>query len=264
MSLTRRPPVVSQGSRPVPARPELWVEGHQRPRFDLKAFARVSVALSRETVGPALSVMAGMFRHAAGQMAQNRIGPRLATTGRLGRALPRKERLAGGLTGIACLTNAAAEIAVPPEPLPVPPAYPDLLRPPSVPRRTVARLPDTALPPPPALVAVSVHEPAAAPPVDSPTLAAIRAMIAEMRDPDPVVPRHISTLPQPRSTLLTHEIPLSPPEPADPTPAQWLRAQTFHFAAALLGWGATILAVPIGATRAALAYFDGQDLRDWP
>ncbi len=271
MSIVRRPVALSQAARTAQAQPELWVEGSQKPRFDIKAFALVSLALSREAAGPALIWSAGMTKAGAARIARNRIGPRLGAMGRLGRALPTREGVATGFVGLAGLMVAAADVAVPPPPAPEP-EQPDLFRfapPIHIPRRAQPRLQD---PVPRPLVVLETPEPLVVSPsdadTDAPTLAAIRAMIADLRQTDPVAARRIDAnaaepvVPPTRSSLLISAVPLTPQEPRPPTLLDRAKTHLFHAGAVVLGWTVTVLALPVGTTRAAVAHLNGQDLRE--
>jgi len=272
MSIVRRPATVSQAARPSRALPELWVEGSQKPRFDLRAFGSVSLALARAAASPALIWSAGMTEAGAARIARNRIGPRLAAMGRVGRALPAREGVSSGFVALAALLSAAADIAVPPPPAPEP-EQPDLFRsalPVHIPRRPQPRLPD---PVPSDPVVMEIRDDLAAkspdPDTDAPTLAAIRAMIADLRQTDPASPRRIDARaaepvpPQTRSSLLISTVPLTPQEPRPLTLLDRAKTQLFHASAVVLGWTVTVLALPVGATRAAIAHLNGENLRDW-
>lgn len=164
----------------------------------------------------------------------------------------------------------AADVAVPPPPA-VPLTYPDLLEPAP---QTMARRPRRAAP---RLDEPAVAEPAPAPPppdrpagtedFDAPTLAAIRAMIDEMREATPVAPQRPSAAPAEPPTgrvLLTHGVPLTPPEPRAPGLGERAAAQALHLTAVALAWGVTLVSWPVGAVKAVLIHLDGEDLRTWP
>ncbi len=250
-------------------RPSLWVEGSQQPRLDLRAFGRVSLILSRQTARPVLLWVSDLTSGGAQRMAANALGPRLARLGRVGRALPPRERVAAGLQGVARLLTSAADVAVPPPPVAAP-AHPDLPDPVPLnlarrPRRAAPRLdqPDPGpapAPPPP-------DRPAGTEDFDAPTLAAIRAMIDEMREATPVVPHRPTAAPAEPPTgrvLLTHAIPLTPPEPRAPGIGERAAARAMYLMAVLLAWSVTLMASPVGAVKAVLIHLQGDDLRTWP
>jgi len=254
-------------------RPDLWAEGSQKPRFDLLAFARVSLILSRRTARPVLLAVSQFAAGRGGWMADNRLGPRLAASlGQVGRAFPSRDRLAAGLTGIASLAAAAADVAVPPPPVIEKPAYPDLMRgAESLPVPMIRRprrselLPPPAAAPDPKPAPPPTPAPATADDFDGPTLAAIRAMIDEMRTP-PAVVAAAAPPPAPPPTgraLLTHAVPLTPPEPRDPTLGEALAGHAFSFGAACVGWGTCALVLPVAMVKATLLHLDGEDLRLW-
>lgn len=263
----------SQNDRSAAETPRLWAEG-QQPPFNFLAYARVSLLLSRRAARPVFLGTADLFRVGAERVAENTLGPRFARVGRLGRALPSRDRVAKGLqAGAAFMTASADWAAAPPSVEPPPDNGPD--QPDSPPMLLISRhsrqitfqssepVAAPAEPPKPAQVAEEQD-------FDAPTLAAIRAMIDEMRDPTPVaapvVPKRptLVALPPPSGrALLTHGVPLTPPEPQPASLSERVAARSYLAAAGLLGGGISLLILPIGLVRAALIHMNGEDLRTW-
>lgn len=237
--------------------PQIWSEGRQQPRFDLRAFARVSVLLSRQKARPVLLATIRLCAGAAERMAENTLGPRFARASRIGRALPAREGVARRLTAIGAFLTAAADLAVPPPPSP--PAEPE----PQAPPLLIARRPRSAELPPPAPDAPPPLRPAEATDFDAPTLAAIRALIADTHDVEPARPTPAPLLPLSGRVLLTRGVPLAPPEPRPPTLAERLAAQAYRVAAGLMAGAVTLVLLPVGLVGAGLIHLRGEDLRDW-
>jgi len=280
-----RPPSLPRDPSASQPRPTLWVEGSQRPRFDVVAFARVSLVLSRRSARPALDWLAGKMSDAAESVGDNTLGPRLARTGRIGRALPSRGAVAQGLSTMARLLSAAADVALPPVALAAVAVVPQPAAPLPLPmpaRRAIPRIADQsgeARPPTPQPQRPVQSRPrpeatvpsAAAPDFDSKTLTAIRALIDEMHQTTPVAPHRaavparptVVALPLTGRALLTGHVPLQPPEPEVPTLSRRLRSAAHTLLVAAIGWGATLLASPVGAVKAALIHLNGSDLRTW-
>lgn len=264
--------------------PRVWSEGRQKPRFDLRGFARVSLILSRQMARPLLTESARIFGGGAGWMGENTLGPRLARASLLGRALPARARVARGLDAAAGFLMTAADIAVPPPLGALPPELPEF-DPAQItrrPRQADRRLAELAAKPPQADPAPA---PVTAPPVDKadrtdtaigtaeldePTVAAIRAMIKETRNITPTRPKPsarravaVPVVPDPPTgrVLLTRGIPLNPPEPHPPTMAERVSTRTVFVAAGVVAGAVTLLTLPVGMVRAGLKHLIGHDLR---
>ncbi len=270
--------------------PRLWVEGQQQPRFDLRGYSRVSLLLSRRMARPLLLGTAQLLHGGAERMADNTLGPRFARASRVGRAMPSRDTLAQGLDAMASFMTVAADLAVPP---PEMPAFPEPLETPQLTNRRARRTSaqETSgetpvvdahepvmqvMPPTDAAPAepVPARDPATpddtGPDLDAPTLAAIRALIEETRDVRPTRPaaphrRKAPPPPEPVSgrVLLTHGVPLAPPEPPLPTFAQILSARALRLAAGLVAGAFTLLTLPVGLVQAVVTHLQGNDLRTW-
>ena len=263
-----------------PDAPRLWSEGGQRPSFDLRGFVRVSVLLSRRMARPLLRGSAQMLGDASGRMTENTLGPRLARACRLGRALPQREAVAQRLGALAGFVTLAAEIAVPSPVAVAKPAEPllrglDPMQMARRPRRSDTLVADStadaATIPIPTPAPTPTLRPTDATGLDAATVAAIRAMIDDMRDVQPArppiaPPRAAPAAVPPPATgrvLLTHGVPLTPPEPREPTVVERLSRRATRLAAVLLAGSVILLTLPVGIVRAALTHLRGEDLRTW-
>ena len=271
-------------------RPEIWAEGRQSPTFDLRAFGRVALGLTRRTVGPKLVTASEPVLRLALRVADGAFAPHVARLGRAGGYLPSRGAAAVGLRGICGLLISAGHII-----LPVPDdarlAYPELLRPapkaprgpvsppvpqPVRPRRAAPRLGDAVEGPdigdragiaegsgigdgprtPPQFAAKTA---------DEPMLSAIRSLIADREPltPPPPIPR---AAPPPRFEAAPAQ-PMPQPKPVRRLiPHRWRAAASrsiAHATAFGLGWTITGLVLPYGAVLAAVEHLQGEDLRDW-
>lgn len=111
MSIPRRRPDLSSDT--PPDRPPIWVNGRQRPSFDLRAYGAYSLIATRAALGPALvrfsTATAGLQVRVAG-------GAYAVNTERLGRAadyLPKRSQISAGIGGVAGLVQDAARIVDP-------------------------------------------------------------------------------------------------------------------------------------------------------
>ena len=225
----------------APQRPSLWADGGQKPKFDLRAFARASLHLTREGVAPVLAKTATVTAELGDTVASGKYRVPQDRWGRSGRFLPSYGRVAGWIGGVAGVlaqagTTAMPDLQPPTAPAPTGPAPSAELVMPRRPqtRRTASEpAPPTALP-----------EPAVAPlPADDPLLA-IRAVLAAETAPPPTP--HVTATPQ---LTVARQGP-------HPVTLALIRAT-----GTVLGWGVTGLALPYGAVRATLAHLGGEDLR---
>jgi hypothetical protein len=240
------------------SRPQIWVEGRQQPRFDFRAWAGVSLTMTRRKLGPAMSAAAARIDGFGQSVLRGEHVPNLAWAGRAQRLIPSHESVGGLVTGAAQLLAEAREVVLP-APKPAEPiAYPNLIRPNFAGRPArwplpqpvaMAGEPETIAPPPP-LQAQGEES----------TLRAIRSVIVEpgATTAPAVAPR------LPKEASLPE---LARPEPAARTVAQKARDRSSALlrrtAALVLAWGLTALVFPLGGVKAALFHLDGGDLRDW-
>lgn len=152
-------PQRNKSASPDPSRPKIWVEGRQQPPFDPRAWARVSLLLTRRALAPVLS-RAATATDAFGQRVRSgALRPNLAWLGRAARFVPSHLTVGSLIIGTAALIATARETV---DPTPVAaPAYPNLIRPDFAPRTALPRLGD---------------------PVE-PTLARVRALFDAAPDP---------------------------------------------------------------------------------
>ena len=245
-----RPPGPSGPDQEI--RPKIWVEGRQQPKFNLGAWARVSLTITRRNLGPLMDAGAARTHRFGQSVLQGERRPDLAWLGRAAKAVPSHQSVGALVTGAAQLLADGREIVLP-APVPEDPiAYPHLIRP------DFAQHSDApARVPRPRLADVPPRQPAAAP-GDEPTLGRIRALITETGG---------STVRSGRRATDAALPELQPQQPAPPGPLQRLHHATaaliWRGAAAALAWGLTVLCLPYGGVKAALFHFDGGDLRDF-
>ncbi len=106
------------GSAPTPDRPPIWVNGQQRPSFNIAAYGAYSLIATRAALGPALLRLSGATR---GLQARIAAGAYPVNTARLGRAadyLPRRDSIAATVGGLARIAGDAAEVVQPTPPPP--------------------------------------------------------------------------------------------------------------------------------------------------
>lgn len=105
----------------TPPRPRLWVDGQQRPRFNLAAFGRVAWVMACRALAPELrdaSQRLVPVGHAVA-MGQLRLTPR--------RFAGQDARLGRSILGLAALFRGAHDLLTPARPDPTL-AYPDIIR----------------------------------------------------------------------------------------------------------------------------------------
>jgi hypothetical protein len=262
-----------RGARP--AKPAIWAEGRQRPRFDLPAFLRVTGDRARGGAAAGLDRLAGWTGRLGEQVARGAIRVPEARLGRLGRALPSHQAVARTVRRAARLLAEAGRHAAGAAPV-EPAAFRSWLD--TVPQPVVTRLPgrsQTAASPVPSSVpsdagpapapmtppmaATEAAPRPEAPPADAETLAAIRSAIRTAAV-EPRRPRLAPTgatapaAPEPGAPG-AHTLPdLSPQEPAAP-------GLLFRSATAATAWTAIAIAWPWAALRTGAQHVQGTDLR---
>lgn len=225
------------------AKPRIWASGGQRPPFDLRAFGRASLHLTREGMAPLLAWAARAGRKAAIGV---KSGKGRIPAGKLGKAerfVPSHLRVAAWIKNLgATLAHASAT------------ADPDVKRGNALVAEIEPHLwadSDPAPPPAPAtadldaVAPVVLAEPTT--PADDP-LASIRGDLGG--DAAPTKARKAASRPQ------VADAPSAPPAPPGPVAAGAIQVSGY-----LIGWAVTILALPYGLARALWAFAKGQDLR---
>ncbi|MDP3264985.1 MAG: hypothetical protein U1E06_07120 [Tabrizicola sp.] len=207
-----------------PDRPEIWAEGSQKPKFEVRAFATASLHLTREGIAPLIARTASGTAGLSSRVAAGTWRIPAARLGRAERLVPSHQTVAAWIAATARLIDVAGRTAAPESQrrrdrfartAPVRPSEP--------------APPDTDLPTAP----VSLPEP---PQEDAATLAAIRSAL--------------------------DEAPAAAPPPPKPDAPPSALAETLTAAAGTaLGWALTAVALPYGAVRATLAHLNGEDLR---
>lgn len=251
------------------AKPPIWAEGNQKPRFDARAFLGVTAANSRGLAVRGLATTAGQVGRIADRVAAGDLRVPQARLGRTGRYLPDHARVGHWLTQTAALAAAASEAALGAEPVEamafrgwvaapeaaaaLPTEAPPSAAPRAVPAETTAdapsveppvRLPRTATPPAP-------HRADA----DRDTLEAIRSLMhaAEVAPTRPQ--RRRRAPPAPPQSRAANLPDLAPAELTPPGPL-------FRLGARGVAGLAFALAFPVGAVQAALSHIKGVDLRN--
>ncbi|MEO6298824.1 MAG: hypothetical protein ABIV25_08650 [Paracoccaceae bacterium] len=254
--------LLGRGANPS-TRPRIWVEGQQQPKFDLRAWTKVSMAITCRTLGPGMAKTATGIDHYGQSVLRGDRVPNLAWAGRAGKFIPSHQLTGAVITGSAQLLADAKQVVLP-EPLDDEPiAYPNLIRPsfaatpeqPSRPQRSpaldVAFVAAATMPPG---SDTSAHALA-----DEPTLRAIRSLIGETdaaASERPARPPKHTTLP-----------PLAVPIPPEPTLLQTIQSAgkrlIWGCSVQMLAWTLVGLAFPIGAVKATVFHLNGGDLREW-
>jgi hypothetical protein len=306
MSSPRPRPDLSSAS--PPERPPIWVNGQQRPSFDVRAYGAYSLIATRAVLGPALTrASASTHRLQARLLA----GAFPINTERLGRAaayLPTRSGIAATIGGIAVTVKDAAQVVSPPPPpeeslaaydalwrarkAPSPGRLrgvdledvqsdpdlralrDDLPRRPTRPIRPVLvhTSPAPAMPLPAMPLPVVEADPPVAktlalePEPEQATLLAIRSMLT---DPGPDAEAMRPAIAQQRLDPFAPAIAASTPAQTKPRVRKPLPAWTKPILTAMrraaaftIAWTLIVLAMPIGLTKAAIAHFEGRDLRD--
>ncbi|MEO8241260.1 MAG: hypothetical protein ABI832_03055 [bacterium] len=217
-------------------RPKIWVDGRQRPRFDVKAYLTVSLAISRRDLKPEVVEAADRLQAFGRSVAVGERRLNVARLGKFARIVPSHQRVGRSLQIWSRWVRAAGDLvlpqAVPEDPI----AYPNLIRPSFSTRPAVPQEVPEARRPPIAVVK----------PVEEPTLHAIRSAIG------PTVQAVSSAPPLPDDPLLD----LADLTTAEPGPLG--RGMAWTLAAVMLPF-----ALPAGAIKALMFHFDGGDLNDW-
>jgi hypothetical protein len=223
--------------KPGKGRPDIWASGGQRPPFDIRAFGRASLFLSRDGVAPLHAWAARGLRRAAVNVRDGKGRIPVEKLGRAERFVPSHLRVAGWIRAAAAtLSHASAN------------ADPDVARGNALvaeiaphlwgvaPAPTVAPDPTSAS----EVAPVVLVEPQVLQPGDDP-LASIRDEIGAGPDrPEPKRPRS----------------PDSPPPPPGP-----VAEGAIQVAGYLVGWGTVILALPYGMARSLWLWVGGRDLK---
>jgi hypothetical protein len=262
LPLRRKPSL--EAPRPDPARPKIWAEGDQRPRFDAHATARALWHLARVGAGQALAWTAVMGRRVAvnvrdgvGRIPEDRLG-------RFARFVPSHLRVAAWLKNVAAVIAHGSATAdpdirrgnalvarvephlwaldpVPSDPVPeAEPASVALDGPvPAEPAPVV--LPEPMPDPVPDPVSESVV-------ADDP-LASIRGELSDQ----PPAPRGKAKY---RPRVAENRGPAVPPGPPGPVATAAIQVTGY-----LLGWAVVGLALPYGLGHALWLHLKGVDLR---
>ncbi len=209
-----------------PSRPKIWAEGGQRPPFNLRAFGRASLHLSREAVAPILGWTARRSRQVAVNIKNGAGRIPEARLGRVARFVPSHLRVAAWVkNGAAVLAHASAT------------TDPDIPRGNALVEAVEQHLwPAVAEadPRPPSDQPVVLAEPMQA--ADDP-LASIRGDLEGGQDAGGPAPK-------------------GPPAPPGPVATGAIQVSGYA-----LGWLTSVAALPFGLARAGWLHIKGVDLR---
>ncbi len=236
--------------RPEPGdkpRPKIWAEGHQRPPFNVRAFGRASLHLSREGVAPLHAWAARSARQAAvnvkngaGRIPEDRLG-------RAARFVPSHLRVAGWIkNGAAILSHASAT------------ADPDVKRGNALVLEIEPHLwVLTAAPP-----ATPQAAPPAPPPADPPPVVLAEPMpVAVEADPLAAIRDELAG-DAPQGHANRRRAPVGPATPGvPPSPPGEVTTGAIQVLGFMLGWLSCFAALPYGLAKAGWLYTKGVDLR---
>jgi hypothetical protein len=237
-------------------RPKIWAEGEQRPSFNLRAFGRASLHLSREGVAPLHAWAARTARrvavnvkNGAGRIPEEKLG-------RAARFVPSHLRVAAWIkNGAAILSHASAT------------ADPDVKRgnalvleiephlwpvdeggqtPPAPPVPKAGPVDPVPMEAPPVVLAEPM-------PQDDP-LAAIRDELAEDSSPGDTGSRRLKKAKRP--AIVAPSGPAIPPGPPGEVATGAIQVLGF-----MLGWLSSFVALPYGLAKAGWLHIKGVDLR---
>ena len=225
---------LSPETNPVP-RPQIWVDGHQRPRFNVRAFAAVSLAIARRDLAPEIADAVLRLDQFGHSVARGERRFPVAWAGRAARVVPGHQRVGGWILGLAALFQGAHDLLSPiPEPAL---AYPNLGPTPHPPKAPLAKI----------AAIVPRH------PRSEPTLHAIRSAIQAS-------PHDFGhETPPPRQTVRAPG-----PDPVAAVPlTRRAKAAMGALACRVLLGVLVAFALPAGMLRALLFHLNGGDLVDW-
>jgi hypothetical protein len=223
---------LNEGPEPV-ERPRIWVQGRQRPRFNLQAYLATSLGMAKRDLAPEVLDASDRLQALGARVLAGEMRVNVAWAGRLSRAVPSCGRVGGWIVGLEGLLRGAHDLLVPPTTAEAPIAYPYLVTRPPEPAAP-------ALPQPPGRVRVD------------PTLHAIRAALGDIPHD-----ARFDTAQRPRAPHSPQ-----PPESAARTPGQVRRvvwSVSCRVTLAIL----IAFALPSGAIKALLYHLNNGDLADW-
>ena len=223
---------------PDAERPKIWIDGRQRPRFNLRAFGATSLGMARRGLLPEMVEAEARLAAFGQRVMAGEVSVRLDWAGRAGRVLPSHQRVGGWMSGLAGMFAGARALLVGPVEVQGDLAYPDLIGGPGSPVRLRAVVKAPANPLPRAM--------------EEPTLHAIRSAIgtaAQGGRPDQRGAGH--------AALPVKDADAAGGMSQHLTRPLW-RAGCWAMLGILLAF-----ALPGGAIKAMLFHLDGGDLADW-
>ncbi len=112
----------------TPERPQIWVEGHQQPKFKPGAWLAVGYALARRWLAPHLATTAQGLDALADQIEAGRYQVNLGWMGKAQRFVPKRRTITATVASFAAGMSQARVVLLPRVVVPEPLAYPNLIR----------------------------------------------------------------------------------------------------------------------------------------
>lgn len=100
---------------PVEARPKIWVEGRQRPKFDVKAYVAVTIGMARRDLAPTITASEERLRELGGRVASGETRLGLAPIAALARVMPSHQATGRSILGLARVFATSHAMLVPVE-----------------------------------------------------------------------------------------------------------------------------------------------------
>ena len=229
---------------PTAKRPKIWIEGQQRPKFNLRAYSAASLGMARRDLAPEILDAERRLRGLGAKVESGELRLNVSWAGRMARAVPSHQVTGRWIVGLADAFAGSHAILVPVEEGGGILAYPDIARPRGLP---------TQLHPKGADEKIEARRPRAP---DEPTLHAIRSAIRSGPHDARLDPAERRQTPRTQETAA-----LVKPEGTGlfGKPAHLAKAAGRRALLAIL----MAFAIPGGAVRALLFHLNGGDLNDW-
>ncbi|MDM7930433.1 hypothetical protein [Tabrizicola sp.] len=226
--------------KPDEGKPKIWISGGQRPPFDLRAFGRASLHLTRSAVAPLLAWMAGGLRQAAVNIAAGSGRIPEARLGRAARFVPSHRRVAAWVQNLAAtLAHASAT------------ADPDVKRGNTLVTRIEPYLWPEGVETPDRGSPIQAASETGTPPANPAPV-----VLAQPMQPGDDPLRGIrDDLEDGKSATA------GPPVDAPPAPPGPVATTAIQVSGYLFGWAAILIALPFGLGHAGWKHIKGEDLR---
>ena len=223
-------------------RPKIWVEGHQRPNFNLKAYVVVALGMAKRGLAPEILDAEERLTRLGLRVANGELRANLDWAGRAQRVVPSHQTVGRLVTGLAAMFAGARMLLAPVE---AEGAEPARL---GVGRRQVLPLPTSA---------ADIPAPRPSMPDSEPTLHAIRSAISTAP--------HYAGLDQIPATIIrpATERPVVREEDTGSGLLARLKHLVWQLSCQSLLGILLAFAIPAGAIKAMMFHLDGGDLTDW-